>query len=239
MGASNASTSETVVRNLRHLPMTAEPRTRLQYCNLMYITVGYIVERLTGMPLGDFLHSRIWAPLNMTGTYFSLSDARESTHDLAQGYDWDNRTAEYHTIPHPLSGFAAGAGDIISNVVDYGKWLRSMIHRSPPLSEAGHAAVILPRSIAGPAPEPLGPGDMTYAFGWMKVMYRGELVIAHDGGIWGFGALALFMPERKMGIAVMANTMITSNVAANALAYYLIDGMLGVPEEERFDWLHA
>ena len=44
-----------VVRNLRHLPLTAEIRTRFQYCNMMYIVISHFIETWTGMWLGDFL----------------------------------------------------------------------------------------------------------------------------------------------------------------------------------------
>jgi CubicO group peptidase (beta-lactamase class C family) len=57
-----------VVRSLRHLPLTAEPRTRFQYCNIMFVVASYVIETLTGMWLGDVLKERIWRPLGMKST---------------------------------------------------------------------------------------------------------------------------------------------------------------------------
>jgi CubicO group peptidase (beta-lactamase class C family) len=57
-----------LVRSLRHLPLTAEPRTKFQYCNLMFVVVSHVIETLSGTWLGDFLKGRIWTPLNMHST---------------------------------------------------------------------------------------------------------------------------------------------------------------------------
>jgi CubicO group peptidase (beta-lactamase class C family) len=57
-----------LVRSLRHLPLTAEPRTHFQYCNIMFVVVSHVIETLSGKWLGDFLKERIWTPLNMHST---------------------------------------------------------------------------------------------------------------------------------------------------------------------------
>lgn len=57
-----------MVRALRHLPLTAEPRTKFQYCNQMYGVASHVIETMTGMWLGDFLKERIWEPLGMKST---------------------------------------------------------------------------------------------------------------------------------------------------------------------------
>jgi len=56
------------VRSLRYLPLTAEPRTKFQYCNIMFVTVSHVVESLTGVWMGDFLSEKIWEPLGMKST---------------------------------------------------------------------------------------------------------------------------------------------------------------------------
>lgn len=60
------------VRALRYLPLSAELRTRYQYCNMMYVTAAYVIETLTGFWLGDLLRERIWKPLEMKSTVCGL-----------------------------------------------------------------------------------------------------------------------------------------------------------------------
>lgn len=61
-------TPRDVVRSLRDLPMTKEPRTTWQYCNMMYVVASHVVEKLTGVWLGLFLREWIWEPLGMGST---------------------------------------------------------------------------------------------------------------------------------------------------------------------------
>lgn len=234
------STTRDAIRQLRNLPMTAEIRTKFQYCNLGFMTAGYIVEQLTSQRLGDFLRSRIWEPLGMSGTFFSPEDADASSFDFAHGYVWDNATERYIQLPWTATDIDSGAGAVISNVVDYGKWLRMMMHRASPLSPAGHEELMTPRSIIRPNYLGLKPetmtGDAVYSLGWWKYTYRGQLVVAHGGSVTGFGALALYLPDLKWGVTIMANTQGSSNVAASALSYHLLDEILHVPSEERYNW---
>ena len=47
-------------------PLDFDPGAKWQYSNTNYVIAGQIVEKLTGRPLIDFLHSRIFKPLGMT-----------------------------------------------------------------------------------------------------------------------------------------------------------------------------
>lgn len=78
------------VRSLRYLPLTAEIRTKFQYCNLMYVVVSHAIETIAESWLGDVLFERIWKPLGMLNTFFSLEDAEAAVSagkaSLARGY---------------------------------------------------------------------------------------------------------------------------------------------------------
>ncbi|KAG6995715.1 hypothetical protein G7Y79_00042g078200 [Physcia stellaris] len=229
-------TLEDEVRSLRHLPMTAEPRVRFQYCNIMYMALSHALETLTGQWLGDVLRSRIWMPLGMNRTFFSLSQARNSTDacaELATGYVWINRTRKYVALEHLDLGFLSGAGAVISNVQDYATWLRFLIEQAPPLSKEGHAQLRTAR-IMTPT-QPIFTGTSAYGLGWDLVNYHGEPLIWHNGGVPGFGALVGYLPRKGWGVAMMGNTAETSNLAQEILAFKLLDDRLGVPEKERVD----
>ena len=226
------------MRSLRYLPMTAEPRVRFQYCNIMYIALSYVLETLTGQWLGDVLRSWIWKPLGMNRTFFSLAQTRASPEakaaaDLATGYAWNNRTRKYVALEHLDIGFISGAGAIISNVQDYAAWLRFLIEQAPPLSKEGHAQLRTARIMA--PTQPVFTGTSAYGLGWDLVNYHGEPFIWHNGGVPGFGALVGYLPRKGWGVAMMGNTAEMSNLAQEILAFKLLDDRLGVPEKERVD----
>ncbi|MCJ1359335.1 MAG: hypothetical protein MMC33_009336 [Icmadophila ericetorum] len=221
-----------LVRNLRNLPMTAEIRTKWQYCNMMFIVASYIIETLTGKWLGDFMRERIWEPLNMTDTVFRVGDADKEL--LATPYFWVNITGHYVAEKYLEGPQESGEGAIFSNVVDYSKYLRAMIYKASPISPAGHEALRSPRSIIGPGLS--FTGDLTYALGWQISIYRGEQIVAHGGAVRGFGTFMAYLPGREWGVVMMSNAMPAGNEVEAILFYKLIDGLLETPEKERLDW---
>lgn len=243
IGDSNVTVRD-VVRNFRQLPLTAEIRTRFQYCNLMYIAVSHFIETWTGMWLGDFLRTRIYEPLGMVNTFFSLRDARKATASggpsLATPYYWNNQSKTYHSIPWLDAPQDSGCGAMISNVLDYAQWLRCMMTGSDPLSPAGHRALRSPRMSGGISTEEINGlagfrGVGSYALGWEVSNYRGEEMIWHTGGLPGFVTIMMYFPRLQWGITMMANG--GTGGAMQILIFKLIDDMLGIPKKERHDWV--
>ena len=225
------------VRSFRHLPFTAEIRTTFQYCNLMYLAVSHAIETYTKSWLGDLFYRRIWEPLDMLNTHFSLENALVAASKggppLAEGYAWMNQTQEHVSVPWLDVPFVSGAGLIISNVLDYAKWLKCHIDNAYPLSEAGHKELHAARIHMERNEEAPFTGPQSYALGWMTANYRGEPVMFHGGSVTGFGALMLYLPHRKWGVAMMGNTFATANVATLILSLTLLDNLLDTPAAER------
>lgn len=132
---------KSIIRLLRHLPMTAQPRVEWRYQNIMYAAGSKAIEKVTGMWLGDFLRQRIWNPLDMDSTFFSLDDALDhikSNKDdkvlLATSYrcitqdefgcrSLTDDTGAGHFVKEPYMDLSrvSGAGSMISTVLDYAK----------------------------------------------------------------------------------------------------------------------
>jgi CubicO group peptidase (beta-lactamase class C family) len=228
------------VRNLRNLPMTSDMRVDFIYSNVMYSAVSHAIETITGSNLGDFLRTRIWNPLGMTRTFWTLKDALEAEASgaakLSRGYAWDSATEKYIEEDLPDFPGVSGSGANISSVVDYAKWLRCMMTRSAPLSAAGHASVVQPRMVMSTPGNNPYPGPNLYALGWFVDSYRGERVIWHSGGWTGFGSVMAFLPDRQWGFAMMGNTSRTSNYVQVILYFKLLDQLLDTPLEKQVDW---
>lgn len=61
-------------------------------------------------------------------------------------------------------------------------------------------------------------------------------MIWHSGGLPGFGTVMAFLPKLQWGVDVMANSVGGGSTVEQVLMHRLMDDLLGVPEEERFDW---
>jgi CubicO group peptidase (beta-lactamase class C family) len=132
----------------------------------------HLVERFSGMPLADFVAQRIFAPLNMTSSTYSLEYAI-STGRLSESYEFGGRR-----IPHWLEKedmpVVAGPGGIMSSAVDLLKWGRAM------LGVTNTTAVGIPKKILERCMSPEATIDAslgtTYGFGWAQGVVMGTKV---------------------------------------------------------------
>lgn len=232
--AKTPDTPQSITRNLRNLPLSQPLRTTYQYCNMMYVAASHLVEVLAGKSFGEYLNQRIWGPLNMRNTYLGIE--RVAAHDtsrLAVGHRWDEKDQKHVELPWFREPEGQGAGSIVSSVLDFAQWVRSMIERDGPISLAGHDELVKPRIIEGSERLPYH-SDACYALGWEVENYRGEQVIRHDGCVRGFGGLMLYLPERQWGFVIFGNGE-DANDASWKIGWHLVDEVLYVPETERFD----
>ena len=238
-GPSTRTVRDTV-RSLRGLPLSAEIRTKFMYNSIMFSAVSHAIEIIEGISLHEVLKERIWKPLDMKQTFWTPIEAAASSESgqlqLASGYAWNHERNEYVLEPRPNFPGVSGAGAMVSNVLDYAKWLRCMMTRSKPLSLADHEAVTYPRTIYSSHGTNIFPPPHLYALGWIIDHYRGEKIIWHSGSWTGFGSVMAFLPERQWGFTMMGNTTGTSNLVQVALYSRLLDDLLEVPPQERIDW---
>ena len=236
-------TPAAIVERLRYLPMTAEPRTMFQYCNLMYVVMTEFLEAVTGVELETLLQEQFWGPLGMLSTSFTLSKVRSES-KLARGYFWDSSTKKGRYIPEPYLDLLpiSGAGATISTVNDYALWIKALLSAANPHGKANHSSpitaamfhdLVRPRTIVSTdfydSEDPWAfVNPALYALGWLTIKAGGETIIAHNGGLTGFGTNVYLLPEHRFGIAMMGNTADTSNEAEGVLATVLLKRKLGI-----------
>lgn len=236
--ATDPDTPRSVTRKLRHLPLNEPLRTKWQYSNLMYTAACHLMEALTGQLIGDFLRQRIWKPLDMNNTYYGLSDLKDhrGTDELSRGYRWGEDSSKYVEVLWPDQPEGRGAGEMISTVHDYAKFLKCMMHQTEPISVSGHKELVKPRMLALGKYEPrpyMSPN--CYALGWNVENYHGETVINHGGATNGFGCNMMYLPRLQFGVVVFGNSN-TTYTPNEKITWALVDEFLGIPLEKRYDW---
>ena len=237
-----------VVRNLRYLPLSAEPRTRWQYCNVMFGTVGAVLEKHTGLILEEVLSRFIWEPLGMRSTTFTLEKAAKSGH-LAVGYHWDKEGESY--VPEQYYDImpVAGAGATISSVNDYALWVKALLdaanevkNDTNPITPDLVRDLWEPRSILLPSPI-RDPTPVTYSLAWMTTNIGEHTVITHSGGLPGFGTQVFLVPALNFGFVSVGNNVDgAAQMGAVLFLALLKDKTVGIMPEEDPDLnrlLHA
>ncbi|KAL2809227.1 beta-lactamase/transpeptidase-like protein [Aspergillus granulosus] len=225
-----------VVEKLKYLPMTADLRTEFQYCNLMYITAAHLIEKTTNQSLYEFLRENLWSPLNMTSTYLDTAPALADQRPVSEGYHFNPSTNTTIATNLAYSRGIRGAGNILTSVNEYAKWVAALLSHAPPISEAGYAALFNAHSIIMPQVNPPFSAPDLYGFGWILQSYKGVQIIQHGGAQPGFGANVVLIPALDTGFAILGNEMLGTGAASSVLAFEIIDDLLGLKEEERFDW---
>ncbi|CZR50889.1 uncharacterized protein PAC_00763 [Phialocephala subalpina] len=238
--ATHPDTIKSVTRKLRHIPLIHPLRSKWNYCNVGYVVVAHMIETLTGQWLGDFLRSKIWEPLSMNNTYYGPEDLRQrrGTDEFAKCYHWDKKEEQLFEMPWGEQPEGGGCGEMISNVLDYAEFLKCMMKRSAPFSEKGHKELVKPRIIESPDDEDL-PKPYTshalYALGWSVETFHGETVISHGGAVDGFASQTMYLPRLKWGLVAFGNKSYADQ-AIDGISWALVDELLDVPMEKRFDW---
>ncbi len=102
----HATTFKEMIDGLAQVPLNYQPGTRWRYSLSMDIE-GYIVEKLSGQSLPDFMHDQIFAPLGMKDAGFFVPADKRSR--FATLYENDG-----HDGVQPDTTNGSGMGDFLS-----------------------------------------------------------------------------------------------------------------------------
>ena len=132
------------------LPFVAQPGEAFVYGYNTDI-LGCVVERVSGMPLGRFIESRITGPLGMQDTYFFVPPAKRQRLTAVYASDStghavrapDGARGQGHYADGPRRSFSGGAG-LLSTARDYARFLE-MVHRR---GELEGVRILSPHAVA-------------------------------------------------------------------------------------------
>ena len=218
-----------LVDRLRFLPFNKSFRDGFQYNNLLYMTVGFIIEVVTGDTWEEAVQHRILDPLGMDDTNFSIVDLQKADDHSLPYSKIDGAVVE---VPFRGIEMIGPAGSINSCVADMTSWLlanldgsRTAKHRivsEDGLKQVRTPAVVIPDELS-PWPE---KATTAYALGWRLENHRGHNVLSHTGGIDGFSAIVTLVPSESLGIVALSNLNACSAVLA--IPDRIIDETLGL-----------
>jgi CubicO group peptidase (beta-lactamase class C family) len=204
--------SRELLKKLRFLEPAWDIRERFNYGDLMYMTVGLAMEDVSGQSYIDLVTNRIFKPLGMKHTTFSIEEMGKSD-EAALGYL--ERKNELRRMPYRNFSYVAPAAGINTSVEDLMKWMKMLlsggVHEGKKMLSSGilqemFAAQII---VSGYAenPETL---MSAYGLGWCLHPYRGHYSVSHDGGLDGFTSVLQIFPNDRIGVVVLANKNLTS-----------------------------
>jgi CubicO group peptidase (beta-lactamase class C family) len=128
-------TIEENVNKLAKLPLHFEPGTEFKYGEGLDV-LGYLIEKLSGMPLDQFFKERIFDPLGMKDSYFYLPESKAdrlvTVQTLKEG-NWERVSHHPAYDPeYPIIGakqFFSGGGGLSSTASDYASFLQMYLNK--------------------------------------------------------------------------------------------------------------
>lgn len=194
----------------RQRALNFAPGTRFLYSNSNFFLAGLIVERISGLPLAEFLAREFFGPVGMTATAHT-PDLRVPIPDLATGYVM----GEGGMIRAPHGFTLGGEGGLVSTVTDLCLWAVNARDRGVP----GPGVL---RELETLTAFPNGAGAV-YARGLIRRAWRGVETISH-GGLWpGYRTEYLRAPSLDVAVIAIANS---GAIDPNALAHRVLDMLL-------------
>ncbi|MEM8484458.1 MAG: serine hydrolase domain-containing protein [Bacteroidota bacterium] len=121
---------EKLATSMGSLPLLFEPGDRWYY-SLATDVLGYLVEVLSGQPFDEFLHARIFDPLNMVDTGFFVP--ADKINRFAANHGIDN-TGKLMVVDPPNGQFSqkpaflSGGGGLVSTASDYVRFAQMLLN---------------------------------------------------------------------------------------------------------------
>lgn len=164
------------------------------YSSPNYQVLGYLVERVSGMPFGDYLQQRIFDPLEMASSFTEVAAAERA--GLAPGHNiWFGLSlpSSYRHEPDRLP-----TASIITTARDLSRFVAA---------HAGSGSPILSRESVRMAHQGVGPpGSFKYAMGWREGETAGVKSLWHGGALPSYRAAMVILPETQTSIVLVTNT---------------------------------
>ncbi len=232
--------AEEIFTRMATVPLAYSFRSGFVYQNIMYALAGDIVRAVSGMSWDVFLESRILAPLGMKGTVTRLA-AIEGQPNVASPHGEINDTLR--VIRNRAVDPVAPAGSVWSSVNDMARWMRFVLDSGRVsgtrlLSEQTFKQWLSPQNIADPNTYPAlslaKPHFFLYALGWFVHDYNGHAVVMHTGSIDGMSAIIGLIPDKNLGVYVLANADHVE--LRHALMYEVFDRFGGAAGAKKRDW---
>ena len=162
----NEPVGATVAR-MAALPMDAQPGEKFVYGYNTDI-LGAVIEKASGMPLDQFLQTKITGPLGMNDTHFYLPEnkagrlatvyAASASGPAVRVSDESSMDGQGAYVKGPRKSFSGGAG-LLSTASDYAKFLQMMLNGG----ELNGKRILSPKTVEIMTVSHLG--DIDYSWG--------------------------------------------------------------------------
>lgn len=192
------------------LAVSRPPGETVEYANIAYALVAWLVERFSGMDYKEYVRERVWGPLGMASTAFSPTPDMQER--LAVPYVPDEETGR-NTPTVRLKANVWPAGIVYGTVHDQARWVRFNLGDGafegerllePATLDEMHT-LQFPEHAGEPLAGSWGYQDPGYGLTWWTTHRNEERFFGHSGSVPGYTAFVMGNRSRGLGVAFLTN----------------------------------
>lgn len=214
-----AETEASFTRMLQQgIPFSNPPGVAYEYSNYGFAILGRIVTNVSGRPYRQYIAESILNPLGMRST--TLEPAAVSRDHLALGYRWEDE--RWKLEPALPDGAFGAMGGMLTSISDLAAYVGAFLDAYPPRDGAERGPVrraslremqqiwrSRPATAARTADGlTLNAGGYGYGLG-ISQSCEFDHVVAHSGGLPGYGSQMRWLPAYGVGIIAFGNVTYT------------------------------
>src|SRR5215213_7438490 len=190
VGAPAPASAETIIRYMKGMPLDFNPGEKFAYSNFGYCILGRVIERLSGMPYGEYVRARVLQPVGANRTQLGKTRITDALPEEVRYYypgasiGWPLVTSVFPgegTVPANYGGYYLEATDShggwVSSTVDLLRFVARVDGRDSPPDILSAALVREMTSNGAPS---CANGSCYYAGGW-------NVRPVQDGATWWHG----------------------------------------------------
>jgi CubicO group peptidase (beta-lactamase class C family) len=229
-----AATEADLSRMMRSgIPFSNAPGTAYEYSNYGFAILGRIVANVSRIPYATYVATNVLQPLGMQAT--TLEPKTVPAERLARGYRWEDE--RWKEEPQLADGAFGAMGGMLTSIRDLARYVGIYIAAWPPRNDPdtgplGRASLREMQQISRPRPTTvtksaagatlLNAGGYGFGLGISETCGYGH-VVAHSGGLPGFGSQMRWLPEYGVGIIALGNRTYTGWGGVIATSLDLLD----------------
>ena len=227
---------EEIMRRMQYLKPINLFRQEYGYCNSCFMTAGQVIPKVTGRQWEDYVTDSILKPLSMMNSYAKSNGIENKVKNISVPYT-TSYTGTLKAVPYDHWDNLGPAASIVSNVNDLSHWLHFQLDSGRYNGKRIMPWQVLQKTrdvniITNSRKSSLYPVHFRgYGLGLNAADYNGRQVYWHTGGAAGMVSNVCFVPEEKLGIAILTNN--DNQNFFECLRYQLLDAYLGVPYVNR------
>lgn len=199
---------ECIENSLAQGSLQFSPGDRWDYCNVNFMLLTKIVEKVSGQPFRTFARERLFQPLKMNNTFIHdditvIVKNRVMPYNLRTS-DYVDYYAEQGVIVHNKGKYIQhhrnaphyGGSGVMTTMEDLMKWCKNMVTHElggEPFYELMHRT------------EKFNHDRDNQAMGMYHGDFNGRKMVAWDGGDWGISSQLMRFPEQGVAIVVLSN----------------------------------